>query len=106
MRRLPLLAALGVLTAACSPVHDRQVVVTREQFGEEWPLAVNSAEVVCSDADHMALLKLGTKLYALDAVARARGYPDAAEVRRRGASADPAVLRAACDTTAADVAAP
>jgi len=104
MRRLPLLAALGMLAAACSPVHDRQVVVTREQFGGDWPLAVNSAEVVCSDADGMALLKLGTKLYALDAAARERGYPDSAELRRPGASADPATLRAVCDT--ADVASP
>ena len=80
MRNLLLSTLAGCLWLAGCGAGDREVVVTREQFGERWPLEVNSAVVVCQTGDAGAVLKLGPKRYALDESARARGLPDAEEV--------------------------
>ena len=112
---LTVLAALTGLGPGCRLASDDEVVVTREQFGDAWPLQVNSAKVVCTENDEDALLKLGSKLYALGAGSRARGYPDASAVARQtpvdpdnpahgSAVADLSPLRAACDTTPENVA--
>jgi hypothetical protein len=87
---LALLLFFALGGAACS---DREVVVTRDQYGGAWPLHVNSARVVCpSDGAGGALLKLGTKTYALDPLAESQGHPPAGRV----AAFDPSVLRSAC----------
>jgi len=75
------------------PASEKEVVVTRDQFGESWPLEVNSARVVCARGGDLALLKLGTQRYALSPSARDAGYPDAGGV----ASANTEPLRAVCD---------
>ena len=77
MRQILLAACLLVFAAGCG---DPEIIVTRDQFGDEWPLAVNSAVVVCADDGAAPLLKLGVRRYALNEAARARGYPDAAEI--------------------------
>ena len=79
MRRLLLIGCLAVLSGGCS---EREVVVTREQFGEAWPLAVNSARIECSEDGSVAVLRLGSSRYALNEAARARGHADALEVAR------------------------
>ena len=90
------LTALTLASPGCG-TSEREVVVTRDQFGTAWPLAVNSARVICSGGDD-AVLKVGPQRYALTPAARADGYPDVAAVAR----GDTEPLRAVCD---ADVAA-
>ena len=108
MRSSILLAAAAAVALGCS---DPEVVVTRDQFGEAWPLEVNSARVVCGES-RGARLELGVETYALDATARAAGYPDAREVARQlpvdpthpeiGTwPADVEPLRAVCDAQVA-----
>ena len=96
MRRAPISATLATVLLGCA-AGEREVVVTREQLGESWPLEVNSAKVVCARGGELALLKLGTRRYALNPSARDAGYPDAGGVT----SSDTEPLRAVCD---ADVA--
>jgi hypothetical protein len=72
--------SLGILLG-CSG-GEREVVVTRDQFGDSWPLEVNSARVLCPSSGDAALLKLGPQRYALTESAREAGYPDAQEVAR------------------------
>ena len=81
--RVALAIAVGVgSTLACNIGVERRIIVTRDQFGERWPLAVNSAVVECSRDGSVAVLKVGTKRYALNDKARERGLPDAREVSR------------------------
>ena len=75
------LLTLLAVAAGCTPEGTREVVVTRDQLGTAWTLQVNSATVVCSEAEG-AVLKVGTKRYALNDKARERGLPDAREVSR------------------------
>ena len=81
--RKPLVLGLviGVLSG-CQP-SGREVVVTREQFGDDWPLQVNSAKVLCASEGDAAYLRLGRKLYALNAAAEARGVPSAKQMVRQ-----------------------
>ena len=104
MRPTTLLIAIAGLSLACGMADDEEVVVTRAQFGEEWPLEVNSARLSCSDEG--AVLRIGQKRYALDAAGLSRGLPDARQVTVRrphpddpahaAAPADLAPLREAC----------
>lgn len=108
MRKLFFLTAICSLVLACGSQGTREVVVTRDQLGSEWPLQVNSARLTCSDEG--TVLRLGQKRYALDPAARAQGLPDAAEIAARrpdprdpgGATlpADLAPLRDACNDLA------
>lgn len=102
MRRRPLAPLALVLalaaSAGCSPA-EREVVVTRDQFGERWPLEVNSAVVVCAGDEAGAVLKVGMQRYALDEAARARGFPDVREV---GIAGDIAPLVSVCTAVAAE----
>ena len=115
MRKLLTLCTLFTLIAplaGCQP-GGREVVVTRDQFGDAWPLQVNSAKVVCSDDDEAAYVRIGRKLYGLNA--DAGDVPPVTEVVRQipvnprepgmGAwPADPAPLLAACEDPPGDVA--
>ena len=114
--RKPLILGLviGVLSG-CQP-SGREVVVTREQFGDDWPLQVNSAKVLCASAGDAAYLRLGRKLYALNAAAEARGVPSAKQMVRQipvdprnpkmgSWPANPAPLADACDSVPGNVAA-
>lgn len=95
MRRiLLLLPLLGF--AGCG---DPEVIVTREEFGDEWPLAVNSAVVVCAEGGSAAVLKMGVRRYALNDAARGLGHPDASEVA--APQTDPSVLSAVCTSQVA-----
>lgn len=78
MRHVFLLAVATAAVLACGG-GGREVVVTRDQLGDSWPLAVNSAIVVCGGESGVEL-KLGPQRYALDEVALARGLPDAKEI--------------------------
>lgn len=82
MRNHLVLAAVAGAALACSQAGDSEVIVTREHFGEAWPLEVNSARVECSEAGGK-VLRLGPRRYALDEAARAQGLPDATDVARR-----------------------
>ena len=112
MRKLLTLCALFGLVAGCQP-GGREVVVTRDQLGDAWPLEVNSAKVVCSDEGDATHVRIGRKLYGLSA--EAADAPPVTEIVRQipvnprepaaGASpADPAPLLAACDDPPGDVA--
>jgi len=112
MRMLLTLGTLLFLLAGCQP-GEREVVVTRDQFGEAWPLQVNSAKVVCSNDGESMYVRIGRKLYGLNADAEAA--PPVSEVVRKipvdprrpdvGAwPADPAPLLEVCDPPPADVA--
>jgi hypothetical protein len=104
MRR-PSRVWLGVLglgaavAAGCGG--DHEVVVTREQFGDAWPLGVNSAVVVCRDGGDAALLRLGVEEFALTEAARAQGYRDAREIPGSEVRADLEPLRAVCELAVA-----
>ena len=105
------LLVLGVLlgiSGGCQP-GDREVVVTRDQLGEAWPLEVNSARVICDDQNGAAYLRLGRRLYGLNAAAEATGATPASQVARQipvdpkrpvtgSGPADPALLAEACDS--------
>jgi hypothetical protein len=91
MRRSLLAVSLLGFAAGCG---DPEVIVTREQFGDEWPLGVNSAVVVCAEGGEAAVLKVGVRRYALNEAARALGHPDASEVAEP--SADVSVLSGVC----------
>ena len=103
----PLLwAALVGGALACSGA-DREIVVTAEEFGSDWPLSVGSAVIECGAGD-VALLKLGVERYALSDAAAAQGYPDARTITRAvpidpaqreigTTRADVEALRAVCD---------
>ncbi len=67
-------------TLACGIDIERRTIVTRDQFGDQWPLAINSAVVECSRDGSVAILKVGSKRYALNDRARALGFPDAREL--------------------------
>lgn len=91
MRKILLLAApagllLGAFAAGCA---DPEIVVTREQFGEEWPLEVNSATVQCAHDGEVALLRLGGRRFALNEAARREGFEDPGDVLRAGADVSP-----------------
>lgn len=104
MRNIPLLIAGACVALACGLADEEEIVVTRAQFGSEWPLEVNSARLSCGDAG--AVLRIGQKRYALDAAGLSRGLPDAREVATRRphpddpahavVAADLAPLREAC----------
>jgi hypothetical protein len=91
-------ALVGALPACSGDGHE--VVVTREQFAERWPLEVNSAVVVCPGGEHGSLLKIGTRRYALDDAALAQGFPDARQLATAG-EGDVAPLRDVCTSVAA-----
>jgi hypothetical protein len=94
--------ALVLAAAGCGA--DPEVVVTREQFGDDWPLAVNSAVVVCRDRGEAALLRLGVEEFALTDAARAQGYRDAREIpvaRGHGGPPNLEPLRAVCEVAVA-----
>jgi len=57
------------VTSSNSRVH-----VTREQFGNEWPLTVDSGDVECIDGLYVVFHHHGTA-YALNGIAESRGYP-------------------------------
>lgn len=76
--RIPLLMAGMGLLLACG-AGEKEIVVTRDMFGDDWPLTVNSALVICSE-EGGAVLKLGSERYALDDVALAHGHPSARKV--------------------------
>ena len=107
MRLHLVLAALACAALGCPGGGDSEVIVTREHFGDAWPLEVGSARVECSEAGG-TVLRLGTQRYALDDAARAQGLPDASEVARREPDpedpayetlpADLTPLREACKT--------
>lgn len=109
MRTQPVLATVACAVLGCVPAGDNEVIVTREQFGQDWPLEVNSAQLECSEAGG-TVLRLGSKRYALDEISRARGLPDAGEVARRQPDPDDPAhgsvpvdldpLREACDAPA------
>ena len=80
---------------------EHEVVVTREQFGKNWPLEVNSAVVVCSTDASGTVLKLGQRLYALDEAARSGGHPDARGVVAMRGSGDTTPLLSVCTAVAA-----
>jgi hypothetical protein len=79
---------LALLLASCSPSASEDVgagkfgtfpdsaglLVTREQFGEKWPLTVDRAYVGCV-IGRLALIKINGKTYGLTGAARAQGYP-------------------------------
>ncbi len=111
MRKLLTLGALLAFAAGCQP-GAREVVMTRDQFGDAWPLQVNSAKVVCSDGSDAVYLRIGRKLYGLNAEADAA--PPVSGVLRQipvdpkrpdiGAwPADPTPLLAACDGAPGEV---
>ena len=91
---LRLVAPAGLLLAALAAgCVDRGVVVTRDQFGDDWPLAVNSARVECEEAGAV-VLRLGSRRFALNEAAANQGHPEPAEVLAEGA--DPSPLLSAC----------
>ena len=107
MRRLFVLTIRAALGLGCGAGGEREVVLTRADLGDDWPLAVNSATVLCSD-EGSAVPKLGPRRYALDDTTDR--YPHAREVARAipvdpnnpdiGAwPADTEPLRAICDRT-------
>ncbi len=111
MRVLLVGSACALLGLACALEAEREVVLTRDQLGPDWPLQVNSATVLCSD-EGGAVLKVGTRRYALDEDASSRGYPPAREIAIElpvdpmhpeigSWPADTEPLRAACDKTPA-----
>jgi hypothetical protein len=91
MSKLLFVVSLLAFASGCG---DPEIIVTRAQFGEDWPLTLNSAVVVCADEGATPLLKVGVKRYALNEAARARGYPEATEFARD--SADLTVLGSVC----------
>lgn len=105
MRTFVPFTAACCLALACSPGPEREIVVTRDQIGSDWPLQVSSARVSCDESG--AVLRIGQKRYALDEAALASGLPDAREVAvqrphpddpaHTSVPADLAPLRAACD---------
>lgn len=112
MRKLLTVGALIALAAGCQPGR-REVVVTRDQLGEAWPLQVNSAKVVCSAEGGATHVRIGRRLYGLGEAAD--GAPPVSEVMRQipldprrpemGARpADPTPLLAACDEAPGDMA--
>ena len=116
MWKLLVIAVLAGVWLGCQP-GSHEVVVTREQFGEAWPLEVNSAKVVCSQGAEVVYVRLGRKLYGLNEAAEAEGYPSITEVVRQipvdprrpqigSWPADPAPLAAVCDNAPGSVAAP
>ena len=48
LRYMVAIAVAIVSTLACNLDIERRTIVTRDQFGERWPLAMNSAIVECS----------------------------------------------------------
>lgn len=109
-KRFVALALSTAAAVACGP-RSHEVVVTRDQVGDAWPLEVNSATVICGGASGTEL-KLGPERYALDDAALARGLPDAKQVaaeipvdRTRPEigtwPGNVSVLRSACDEVAA-----
>lgn len=113
MRKLLTLGALLAALSGCQP-GGREIVVTRDQFGDAWPLQVNSAKVVCAEDGDATYVRVGRRLYGLNEAADAA--PPASEIVRQipvdpknpqvGAwPADPAPLLAACDSAPGDVAA-
>lgn len=76
MRRIALLIAAAAVLGCGG---DNEVVVTRDQFGDSWPLVVNSAKVLCQDSG-AAVLKVGSQRYALDQAGVDRGLPHAREI--------------------------
>ena len=112
MQMLLTLCAVLILMAGCQP-SGREVIVTRDQFGEAWPLQVNSAKVVCAEEGEPIYLRIGRKLYGLNA--EAQEAPPVSEVVRQipvdprrpnvGAwPADPTPLLDACDAAPGNVA--
>ena len=53
----------------------RRVPVSREQFGEKWPLTVEKGEVECIDG-FIAVFHHEGKTWALNGAAQSRGYPE------------------------------
>ncbi len=90
--RLAAPAGLMLAAALAAGCVDRGVVVTRDQFGDAWPLTVNSARVECADSG-AAVLRIGSRRYALNEAAEGEGVSDPREVLTEGGSAD-ALLRA------------
>ncbi len=103
MRHLLPIVGITMLALACGTRGGEEIIVTRDHFGSEWPLQVNSARLECGDA---AVLRIGQKRYALDEAGLASGLPDAREVAARrphpddpahaSRAADLAPLREAC----------
>ena len=103
------LVALVAPALGCQP-SGHEVVVTRDQLGEAWPLQVNSAKVLCSgDATYV---RVGRRLYGVSPEADA---PPVSEIARQipvdprqpelGAwPADTAPLLEVCEGVPGDVA--
>jgi hypothetical protein len=69
-----LAALLGLILACGSP----DLEVTKAQFGDAWPFAVDQGVLLCqtSSGGHVrsALLRVGETEYALNAAAETRGF--------------------------------
>ena len=97
----------AALVLGCSAPR-AEVVVTAAQFGDDWPLNVGSAVLLCGASGEPSLLKVGSHRYALDQAGRAAGHLDAAAVARElpidpqrselgTRPADPASLLSVCN---------
>jgi hypothetical protein len=83
MVRAIVLATVFVSANLATPVPGREfsnaanenrVRVTRKDFGDKWPLTVDSGEIECVGGV-LLVFHSGSKTYALNGAAQTRGYP-------------------------------
>lgn len=55
------------------PVDRHRRKVTKEEFGDKWPLTVDEGEIECKDK-FIRLFHHGGKTYALNGIAKSRGF--------------------------------
>lgn len=66
---------LGARRDGPGPASTGRIVVSRDQFGDEWPLTVERGEVECMDG-FIAVFHQNAKTWALNGAAQTRGYPE------------------------------
>jgi len=94
MRKILLVASLLAFGMSLSGCGDPEVIVTRERFGKDWPLTMNSAKVVCAEDGAAPLLKVGVNSFALNEEGRALGYPEPTQYA--SGSGDISILGGVC----------
>jgi len=72
----PILILCGCDESTTSSDASHRVRVTESEYGDKWPLTVDSGEIECIDDYFIVFHVTNGKTYALNGAATSRGFPE------------------------------
>lgn len=80
MRSVVAILATTILAASCGDASD-ELTVTKEEYGDRWPIKADKAVLHCDSPD-IAYIDVAGKWYALNGGALRQNLPRADEIRK------------------------